>query len=448
MKFKTTLILALVLAVGIVAVVLLNKQEEKKQKAKERASRILNIQQDDVTELLLQPKGIHCVRDSVEWRIINPVRTRGDKNAIESVIGLFERANQERVVSSNPDDYQKFGLAPPSASFILVHASGTDTIYVGDESPTGSFVFARQSGSPDVFLTTTTLKNNAEKELFDLRDKKALGFDKNTIHSLTLNNRHGRFVLKRNAGAWQLVQPGEYETAQSDVRTLVNRLSSENVNEYVNESPESLRAYGLADPSMRVTVTFRNGASKSLMIGNQKGKEYYAKDDTRNPVFVVDTSFVSLFDKSLYDLRNKQLTDFMSNDVQKFSLMFDDMTIECVKDTAGNWFLTKPEERKAKNWKISSITRKAAQLEVARFVDDDPSSLSPYGLDDPEARAVFYNENDQILVELLLGHIRGDQVYAKTAASDAVYMLEESVLNVFTPELNVISETEPVEENN
>ena len=448
MKFKTTLILALVLAVGIVAVVLLNRQEEKKEKAEEHASRILNIEQENVNELYLLPEGIHCVRDSLGWRITQPVRTDGDKSAIESVIRLFERADKERVVSSDPQDYRKFGLEPATGSIVVVHSEGRDTVFVGDKSPTGSFVFARQSGSPDVFLTATTLKNNVEKELFDLRDKKALGFDKNNVRSLTLENRHGRFVLERSVEGWRVVKPNEYEAEQSDIQSMMNRLSSENVNEYVEEAPESLRRYGLTNPSRQITVTLSNGATKSLLIGKRINKEYYGKDNNRDPVFLVDTSFVSLFDKNLYDLRNKQLTDFMSNDVSKFSLTFDDMTIECEKDTAGTWTLTRPEQRKTKSWKMSSITRKASQLEIAQFADDDPASLVPYGLNDPAAQAVFYNDEGQILVDLLLGKVRDDQVYAKTADSDAVYLIEKSVLETLTPDLDEISESMPEEETN
>ena len=64
MNFKTTGILALVLCIGIAAVVLLNKQDEKKEAADKIEGKLVNIEADSISEIILQPSGIHCRRDS------------------------------------------------------------------------------------------------------------------------------------------------------------------------------------------------------------------------------------------------------------------------------------------------------------------------------------------------------------------------------------------------
>lgn len=444
MNFKTTGILALVLALGIVAVILLNKQDEKKEKTEDIESKLINVETEKVTEIILQPSSIHCVKDSTEWKIISPVETDGDKSSIDAVANMFSWAKIERTISSDPAEYDVYGLNPERGTLILVHAEGTDTLYLGDKSPTGSFVFARKSGSPDVFLTTTSLQSNVEKELFDLRDKKVLGFEKNEVRSFDLKNSNGSFSLAKEAGEWQIKNPGDYAADATEIDKVLNRLNSERAKEFVDEKPSDLSRYGLNAPKVQVDLMLgENRAKKTLLIGALAGDKYYAKDESRAPVFKVDSAFVSVLNPNLYTLRLKDLADFSNADVNRFELEFSGQTIVCNKDTSGTWMILKPESRKAKSWKISSITREAAELEVVEFVDDAPSSLDSYGLSAPHVRAKFF-VNDVLQLDVSLGKVKEDNVYAKAAGSESVYLVEKQVLETWTPTLEDIAE-EPEE---
>ncbi|MBN1481553.1 DUF4340 domain-containing protein [candidate division KSB1 bacterium] len=440
MNFKTTGIMALVLAIGIVAVVLLNKQDEKKEEAEDIESKLLNIEKEDVTEIILQPSGIHCVKDSTEWKIVSPVETDGDKSSIDAIANMFSWANIERTISSDPAEYGVYGLNPDQGKLILIHSEGADTLYLGDKSPTGSFVFARKSGSPDVFLTTTSLQSNIEKKLFDLRDKTVLGFEKNQVRSFDLKNVNGSFSLAKESGEWKIKSPGEYEADETEIDKVLNRLNSERAKEFVDEAPGDVRQYGLSDPGVQVDLMLgENRAKKTLLIGALDGDRYYAKDESRAPVFQVDSAFVSILNPDLYTLRLKDLADFSNSDVNRFELEFSGQTIVCSKDTSGTWMILKPESRKAKSWKISSITREASQLEVVEFVDDAPSSLDKYGLSAPKVRAKFF-VNDVLQLDVFLGEEKGDNVYAKVAGSESVYLVEKKVLETWRPSLEDIAE--------
>jgi len=440
MNFKTTGILALVLIIGIAAVVLLDKQDKKKEEAEKIEGKLLNIEKDNITEIILQPSGIHCIKDSTEWKIVAPVETDGDKSSIDAIANMFSFANIERSISDDPLEYNVYGLDPARGSMIIVHSSGTDTLYLGDKSPTGSFVFARKSGSPQVFLTTTTLQTNIEKKLFDLRNKKVIGFEKSEVRSLDLKNKNGSFVFEKSAGDWKITKPGGYDADGTEVDKILNRLNSERAKEYVDEDPTNLSQYGLTNPGVQVDLMLgENRAKKTLFIGKLNGDKYYAKDESRKPVFQVDSAFVSVLNPDLYTLRLKDLADFSSTEVNRFELEFSGQTIVCNKDTSDTWMIIKPESRKAKSWKMSTITREAAQLEVVEFVDDSPSSFAQYGLSDPQVRAKFYVK-DVLQLDVLLGKEKGDNVYAKLANAQSVYLVEKNLLDTWRPQLNDIAE--------
>lgn len=442
MNFKTTGLLALVLAVGIFAVIMLDKQDDKKEEAEKLEGRLLAVEKENISEIILHPSGIHCVKDSNEWKIVSPVETDGDDSSIDAIANMFSWTNIERIISSDPAEYKIYGLSPERGHMVVVHSEGADTIYVGDKSPTGSFVFARKSGLADVFLTSTTLQSNIEKTLFELRNKKAIDFEKVNVRSFHLKNAKGSFELAKSGADWKLGDKQNLDGDNTEIDKILNRLNSEQAKEFVDEEPSGLQKYGLHQPTIQIDLYLGgNNAKKTLLIGKHSGSGFYAKDDSKKQVFLVDTSFVNILNPDLYTLRKKDLAEFNSTDVTRLELEFSNQLIVCSKDTSGTWMIIQPEPRKAKSWEISSITRKASQLEVVKFVDDKPSSLAAYGLDTPSVTAKFYKD-DSLLLDVMLGKRVGDDYYAKLADKSSVYLVEREVYEAWTPLLEKISEAD------
>jgi hypothetical protein len=441
MNFKTTLILALVFVVGITSVLLMNKSDEKKEEQKQLEGKLLNIEKENITEIYIGPGGIHAVKEGQEWKIKAPVETDGDKSSIESITGMFDFANIERTVSAEPSEYSTFGLDPVLGTLIVTHTDGIDTLYVGEKTPTGSFVFARRSGSPEVMMTTTSLETNTTKSLFDLRNKKILGFEKDAIKSFELKNKTGTYNFDNNGTEWIFTNPFDGKADKSEVDKIVNRLNTESAKEFVDEEPTDLGQYGLAKPSYTIQLLLgENKASKSLLIGKLVNDKYFAKDESRKPVFTVDTAFVSLLNADLNTLRNKKLANFVSTDVDRMKINFADTTFICENDTSDNWLIKSPINQKAKSWKITTINSAIANLQVKEFVNDSPTSLGRYGLNNPQVTGEFY-KGDELLIKVLVGNNVGDGlVYLKTAGAKSVYSVDDAILSKLKVDVKDVSE--------
>ncbi len=443
MNFKRNIVLALIFVAGVVAVTMLQKQDKKKKEAKEADEKLLVLEEESVEEIYLEPGGIHAVKDSNEWKILQPVVTGGEKSSIDGIINMFDWAKIDRIISSEPSEYPDFGLQPARGHLVIVREAGADTIWLGDKNPTGSFVYARQSGSPDVFTTSTSLETNIQKTLFDLRNKDVLAFDKNQIKSVKLSVGNKNYELEKQAGQWMLLSPKQTEADESTVNQILNRLDSEQAKEFVDEDPSSARQYGLDRPAVQVELILgENRLQKSLLVGDADGDQFYAMDKSRKPVFKVDSSFVGVLKTSLFDLRNKKLADFIGSDIDQIELAFSGTMMAFEKDTSGTWLIVQPEPREAKSWKMSSLTAAIANMRVKEFVSDAPASLGRYGLANPQVTATFY-QKDLPLMELLLGDTVDDLVYAKLADKDPVYKVEQNVLEKLTPELDDIAEPLP-----
>ena len=290
------------------------------------------------------------------------------------------------------------------------------------------------------FLTTTSLRTQLEKSLFDYRDKRALVFNKDQVTAFDIKTSKNTYSLAKNGAQWDLLSPLEDKADDGKVQGVINRIANTRIKEFVDENPKSLATYGLLKPNYTIDVFIGSEkAKKTLYIGNAKAKQFYAKDETRKPVFLLDSSFVNIFKAPVSDYRNKKITDFKEADIARFELNYSDTTIVCTKDSNGKWVLVEPVKNKTKSWKISAITSAVANLRVEKFVDKK-GSLRQFGLSKPSVIGTFYDNFGNILLKLELGKINKDNVYAKKADLNEIYLVNKGVMTKLTSKIDEISE--------
>lgn len=444
MSFRTTGILAGILVV-LFAVVYFGdvKRSEKKKEAEERESKVLAVEPDSIREIILKPSGIHLVKENGEWTITEPIRTPADKTAVEGVIGTFRWAKRYRTVAQDSVNFADFGLEPPRYEMILVHDKGSDTLRLGDKTPTGSYVFARMNQENRVFTTTTSLLSHAQKTLYNLRDKRVLPFERDKVTKLVLHNPNGDFEVEKEGDKWKLRKPVETLADRYKIDDILSRIRNARAREFVEEEPKELEQYGLHRPTFRVDLFLgEEGARKTLLIGKPKGSRYYAKDESRAPVFLVDSTFVKELRLTATDLREKKLYDFLSTDVDSTVLIYPDLTIVCAKDSAGNWRVLEPEERVAKNWRMSGIAGTVVGLRAKEFVSEKATDLAKYGLDKPQVRVKLFR-GKELLADLRLGKKTDDGIYALGHEEGPVVIVAENTLDRLKFTLEDIAEPRP-----
>lgn len=442
MRFRNTLILAVILILGIVSVKYLNKKDANREESKKSDEKILAIDAGKIQEIWLQPGEVHAVRDSAEWRLICPIQTAGDKSTLDAIVNMFDWAKKDRIISSDPQEYEDFGLRPERGRLILKHEAALDTVYIGDKNPTGAFVFARKSGSADVFLTTTSLETNTQKTLFDLRDKSALAFTTEQVVQAELNSAKSQLTFIKEGSEWQISSPRELAAENSKINDLLNKVSNQRASSFEDENPSNLKKYGLDKPAVAFHVYLGvQRAQKTLLIGKQDGASFYARDESRLPVFKVDTSFVHSLQVTLQDVRSKKPAVFNATFVSKVIVRQNDSTFVFQKDTSNTWVMNAPTSGKIKGWKITTLVSDIEMMQASAFVSDDPTSLQPYGLVKPQVRCELYQQ-DQLLVSVQLGKKKdNDNIYANASSSATVYAVKKEILEKLTIHLADLLDT-------
>ncbi len=434
MRFKTTAVLAAILvALGLYVWFYEVRRPAEQERQKEAEQKVfLFSSKEEVGKLaLIYPeKKIVCgKKPDGDWRLIYPIETEGDKNAIDRIISNLEGAKAEQVVADSAANLSEFGLLYPNVGVYLDLKEGTtDTLLLGDKSPTGDFVFARKICHPQVFTLPSWLLSSLEKTIYDLRDKRILAFDKAEVRKLEIAQRRQRIVCTQVGSQWQMEKPLETKADKNEIDRFLSRLKNAKAKEFVDEEPKSLRKYGLHKPRMEVTLWVgEDKARKLLRIGNKKDEDYYAWDESRSPVFLAGADLMKELQKTPFDLRDKTVAEFEVDDINKLELIYPDTTIICIKDSSGSWQLSQPVEMKAKDWKISGILGDIKGLKAQRFVTEKTRKLFKYELDRPQIIARLWKE-EAVVEELLVGKKKDGSVYVKTKQSSTIFVVKDDIV--------------------
>ena len=153
----------------------------------------------------------------------------------------------------------------------------------------------------------------------------------------------------------------------------MTNLSSLNADKIVDEKADDLKAYGLADPTLVVTVKRKDGKSDELLVGDDtpNGSGSYAKLPNDARVFTISSMVKSTFDKRPEDLRDKRLMVFDQDKLTRVELQAKGQFVEFGKDAQNEWQILKPRPLRADSSSVNALVDKLrdAKMDVTATED-------------------------------------------------------------------------------
>jgi hypothetical protein len=301
-----------------------------------------------------------------------------------------------------------------TAFFILIALALSTYIYLVDSKEMG-----------------TKEKEAVEKKLFTLSASK--------IDKLIVAQEDSSVELVKKGSDWSIVKPFAYAADLSTVEQILSELEFVEtrrtipINE-IEDLDSTLKQWSLSKPAIKITAS-GEGKTYELIVGRKIAVNdlYYARksSDKTAPVELISSFSRNNFDKKINDLRSKDVLKFVSSDVRKISLkqakgdtpVNDEKEITLDKE---QWSLQKPIKARGDREQINSWISNTLGMKVVRFLSDDSSNLSIYGLSTPKNQIVFGFDGkpDQTL---LIGSPATDQpteVYAKRLQSNTIFTLK------------------------
>ncbi len=319
MKFRSTWILILLLALVASYFFLFEERNKKKEASRETGTRnVLPYTRDEVeTVVLINPRKERIVMERSQggWMITQPTRTKGSTPTIDAfLMQIVPGLKLEEF--SDVEDLSDFGFDVPFATVILTAggAGRSDTIYVGDKTPTSAKCYIRLAGSRDVVITRELTHNAMNKTLYHLRSKNLLDVGIDAINRLTIRNSGARITLTKRKNDWR-IDDSPYRADRLTVEQYLNALTSAIIREFTREDLSERGAFGLAHPA-RELVLGVDGDEITISFGRIDEDMVYAIRSGIEKVLRLEANLLNIFYMDEKMLRSRDLTSFDIDDVR------------------------------------------------------------------------------------------------------------------------------------
>lgn len=421
MRARGLLIAAIVLA-GLAGLLYWSNRVEKRKKEepeKNAPPKILHIDQDSITRIEIRNKNrqepviLEKSQDN-QWKIVSPEGVPVDQDSVRSLLTTASDLTANRLLEEQASDLKPYGLDNPSVQVFIRQKDGKQwKLLIGDETPTGSYYYAKLEGDPRVFTLASWNKTSLDKSAWDLRDKRLLRFDSGKLSRIELVRKGQTIEIGKNAqNEWQILKPQPMRADGSNVETLISRLEDARMD--TEPTPEEAKkaqaAFAKAQPVTLVRVTDVSGTHQ-IEVRKTKEGDYYARSSQVEGVWKITSWVGEGLDKGLDELRNKKLFDFGWNEPTRIE----------IRDAGQSWTFEKQQEKWLSAGKeMDGVSVRAL---IDRLRDLQAKSFPDKGFTQAVLElAVTWNEGKRR--EKVLIAQNGDRFIARREGEPALYELD------------------------
>jgi hypothetical protein len=210
------------------------------------------------------------------------------------------------------------------------------------------------------------------------------------IQQIAVKKKDGsQLVLDRQNGKWSLTQPENLPADQDSVSSMTSALAPLTADSVVEDKPADEAKFGLASPSLTVTVTRKGAQPETIEFGDDApaGSLVYVKDSLNPKIYAVASSAKTSFDKSVNDLRDKRLLTFDNEKLTSVEVDSKKGPASFAKNNQGDWQITKPGPYRADSFQVEELIRKLqdAKMDLTASADDQKKTAALFAAGQPVA---------------------------------------------------------------
>ncbi|MGE5587197.1 MAG: DUF4340 domain-containing protein [Clostridia bacterium] len=261
------------------------------------------------------------------------------------------------------------------------------------------------------------------------------------VTRVTLERASGRVEVAKSTGdgkgGWRIAFPKAVAASDTAVKALVGAAAKLTCEKKITDQAGDggLGAFGLEPPWLKITLDTEQGG-KTILVGAETpvGGARYAKLADSDAVYTLASSTVSALDKSLDDLRERDVFGVQSDSITALRLVTPggpDIRLEKKDGEEEEWRITEPFNDVADKWKVSDLVWDLTGLTVSEFVDDEGKDLAKWGLERPRLRVEARSSERASTFELLVGSEApdGQGFYVRTSDSPSVYLVNPATFS-------------------
>lgn len=388
---------------------------------------MLNVVASSVERLTLEPRGGQAIavgrtsRD--QWQIQSVGPYLASSATVNEMLSTLRDLQAQRVIEGKPENLSLYGLNEPEFQLQIQEQASQTTLSFGDRAPGGG-VYATVSGDPRVFLAPTFAEVNVDKTLDDLRDKRLLPVDVDTVANFSLMQPEQTIQFVRVHGGWQVQKPQIYRGDTFQVESLLNQVVGAN---WLPSTDPAKAAAAFAQGKPVATVTLDGSSGRQSMDVREDHGAYFARSSVAPGIWQVDAAVGEAVSRKLDSFRNKQLFDLSYGDPDKVEAHVGAKALLLTRSGKTWW----SAGTKMDAGSVEDLLSALRSLAATGFVDS--------GLTSPTIRLTV-TSNGGKQVETVEMQPTKNGAIAKRTDGDSLYAINSDMLQMLT---NAISGVKP-----
>ncbi len=284
------------------------------------------------------------------------------------------------------------------------------------------------------------------------QETRLLKFSPGEVVSITINKEGSEIEIERWEEGWKIVRPVKAKADSDEVEKFLGYVTeSRNDSDYVmdsNPTPERLAEFGLANPSLRVTLKVGKELKPYTLIFGDRAPTMgvaFAQLVGHKPIYRVLADARAQADKDVHYFRDKSVLRVQPVMLDQWVIRRKDTSIRVKLPDTGKWEIEKPFKARADHNKIFEVLGVFANAEVKHFIDETKDNIAKYGLDKPSIEMLFWLSGDvEPTVKLTVGDRSPEKrgYYVAMSDRDNVFILEEEVINAIPRHMNDVRNRE------
>jgi hypothetical protein len=324
---------------------------------------------------------IECTRIAGVWRLTRPADAPVDSGIVEKMIsGLAKVERGEIITAATLRDRNltpaSYGFDTPRARITFKNNRGTFTWLIGRDAPVGKSLYVMPEGGGDIIAAPRTLLNLIPQDPSWIRDRTLLAGESAAVRGIDLRRTAGFLQLRLpDSNGWVMQQPFAGRADRQAVHTLIEKLFTGRIVDFISDGKTEPSAYGLDKPASELTVFTQDERTQTLLIGNSptnKPEQRYAKRIESDSVFTVPAEWVKELEADATALRSLKIISQQADRISAVRITHGEQQIELLR-TNTSWLVDRPMRWEADPARSAELLKALTGASIEMFIDT-PSS--------------------------------------------------------------------------
>ena len=372
-----------------------------------------------------------------EWQITDPINAGCDPAKVSELIQNIMAVESERDIEGiSETQIAEYGLSEPEIRLKLFSSSGDIMmdLLVGHENTSNTARYAMFSDkSTDAFLVPVYHIRPLQITVGDLRDIRALVFNKNAISSVHISSVEAEILLEKEEGDWNVTVPERFPASPARVDALLEHILRLETSEFL---PENADDPELMLNTVEIGLTAENSEPVELTLhGEDISRGIFATSSWQPSPFLVDAYIYDLLALDPSVFIKTQLIDFPAEQIVKVHVRepgTENLEIERTGSGPEDWRILNPPDRNFTGEGDFQAFIDSLLALQPEYVVSAPGHTGDYGIDPVYYMKIeVYREREMDQAVIKLGAMDGNGNYYATQDGSSYFTIAGELVENF-----------------